>query len=59
LATNDGNNDNDDGLEAVMKNAINQQQSEEKLRQLRSNDANTVCRNGALTRATDLNLPQE
>jgi hypothetical protein len=29
------------------------------LRELRSDDANTVHRNGALTRATDLNLPQE
>ncbi len=29
------------------------------MRELRSNDANTVRRNGALTRATDLNLPQE
>jgi hypothetical protein len=55
----DGNVDDDDGLEAVTKNAINQQRSEEKLRELRSNDANTVRRNGALTRATDLNLPQE
>jgi hypothetical protein len=55
----DGNDNNDDGLEAVTKNAINQQRSEEKLRELRSNDANTVRRNGALTRATNLNLPQE
>jgi hypothetical protein len=30
-----------------------------KLRELRSNDANIVCPNGALTRAEDLNLPQE
>ncbi len=28
----DGNDDNDDGLEAVTKNAIDQQRSEEKLR---------------------------
>ncbi len=56
---NDSNNDDDNGLEAVMKNAINQQRIEEKLRELRSNDANTVHHNGALTRATDLNLLQE
>jgi hypothetical protein len=55
----DGNDDDNDGLEAVTKNAINQQQSGEKLRELRSDDANTVCHKGALTRATDLNLPQE
>jgi hypothetical protein len=55
----DSNDDNDNGLEAVTKNVIDQQQSEEKLRELRFNDANTVRRNGALTRATDLNLPQE
>jgi hypothetical protein len=60
IGNKDGSNDDyNDGLEAVIKNAINQQQSEEKLREFRSNDANTVCRNGALTRATDLNLPQE
>jgi hypothetical protein len=51
----DGNNDNNNRLEAVTKNAVNQQQSEEKLRELRSDDANTVRRNGALTRATYLN----
>jgi hypothetical protein len=54
-----GNDNNNNWLEAVTKNAINQQQSEEKLRELRSDDANTVRRNGALTRATDLNLPHE
>jgi hypothetical protein len=55
----DDNIDDDNGLEAVTKNAIDQQQCEGKLRGLISDDANTVRRNGALTRATDLNLPQE
>ncbi len=59
IGNKDDDNVDDNGLEAVTKNSIDQQQSEEKLRELRSDDANTVRRNGALTRATYLNLLQE